>query len=593
MILQALNQYYERKSGSGELAPPGYQWKEIQFLIVLSKGGRFLQLDDTRTPRGNKFITRSFLVPQERERSGSRSFEIANTFWDHYGYVMAYPKSDTPKDLEMAKKQAACFLKRCKQIEAFAPDDNNIKAVVTFLESESEHARVFADPKWLECAKIPGCNLSFRIAGHNDLVCQEQAIKAFLEVDQADANEDDDALAAIDGICLVTGKYGRLARTHPRTPILGVNPSSKSNAKLVSFQKNSGFDSYGRQQSYNAPVSEQAAFTYTTALNHLLRKGSPQRLQIGDASTVFWSESKFEDEFAALFGGGDKDDPDRRTQAVKNLLEATKTGVYLRDDGEARFYVLGLSPNAARIAVRLWQAGPVKQFASNIAKHFKDIEIEKPAYESAFLPLWRLLNATALQNKSENVPADLAGDTMRAILSGLPYPSALLQAAIRRIRAEQDVGYVRAAVVKACLNRLFRQRNEEELTMSLDKSNNDPGYRLGRLFAALERIQAAAQPGINATIRDRYYGAASSSPASVFPVLVKLKNHHLSKLDTAALSTWFEKLLGEIFDGLTDFPAHLSLSEQGLFAIGYYHQQQDFFKGKAKESESTSNNNGE
>jgi CRISPR-associated protein Csd1 len=249
---------------------------------------------------------------------------------------------------------------------------------------------------------------------------------------------------------------------------------------------------------------------------------------------------------------------------------------------------LGLAPNAARIVVRFWQEGPVRDFASHIARHFRDIEIVAPGFEKPYLPLYRLLNSTALQNKGENVPPDMAGDTMRAILTGRPYPAMLLQAAVRRCRAERQVNYPRAAIIKACLNRL----SAKELTMSLDLDNTDPGYRLGRLFSALERVQSAAQPGINATIRDRYYGAVSSSPASVFPVLLRLKNHHLAKLD-GGLATWYEKLFGEIVAGITAFPPQLSLKEQGLFAIGYYHQQQDFFTGKSKLVSTPDSNAGE
>lgn len=588
MILQALNEYYERKSGSGELAPPGFQWREIPFLVVLTESGGFLQLDDTRAPQGGRLVAKSFLVPQERERSGSRSFEIANTLWDHYGYVLGYPKTDSAKDVEMARKQSISFLNRARHISTAAPEDRDTKAVVAFLESNGERSRALSDSKWPECAQIPGCILSFRIAGRSDLVCQGQAIKTFLEHDQENADGDgEDVLPEIDGVCLVTGSYGRLTRKHPRTPILGVKPSSKSNAKLVSFQKNSGFDSYGRLQSYNAPVSEQAAFAYTTALNHLLRKGSRQRIQVGDASTVFWSADKsdFENAFPDLFGADDKDDPDRGIEAYRNLIESTKNGVYSGWDARMKFHVLGLAPNAARIAVRFWQTGRVEDFALHIRKHFDDIAIDAPTWDKPYLPLFRLLLSTALLAKAENIAPDLAGDTMRAILAGLPYPSMLLQAAIRRIRAEREVTYPRAAILKASLNRQRRLRPQslsaKEIAMSLDKSNTDPGYRLGRLFAALERIQGAAQPGINATIRDRYYGAASSSPASVFPVLIKLKNHHLGKLDSPALVTWFEKVLGEIFDGIASIPSRLSLNEQALFAIGYYHQQQDFFKKKA------------
>ncbi|MGH8162363.1 MAG: type I-C CRISPR-associated protein Cas8c/Csd1, partial [Gammaproteobacteria bacterium] len=512
-------------------------------------------------------------------------------------YVLAHPKSDSPKDLDMARKQAASFLERCRNILDTAPTDSSLKAVVTFLESDASHQKLFADPNWIECAKVPGCNLTFRVAGQNELVCQSDAIRSFVEREvPAPTNPEDsgEVPTPVQGVCLVTGQYARLARTHPRTPLPDKN--SKSNAKLVSFQKASGFDSYGRQQSYNAPVGEHAAFNYTTALNHLLRRDSPNRIQVGDASTVFWAaeDSAFAGSFAAMFGATDQDNPDSGVQAVRGMLKATETGAYVPDDRDVRFYVLGLAPNAARIAVRFWKEGPVRDFALHIAQHFKDIEIVAPGFEKPYLPLYRLLNSTALLNKGENVPPNMAGDTMRAILTGLPYPAMLLQAAVRRCRAERQINYPRAAVIKATINRLIRhqQLNAKELDMSLNRNNTDPGYRLGRLFSALERVQSAAQPGINSTIRDRYYGAASSSPSSVFPVLLRLKNHHLAKLD-GGLATWYEKLFGEIFSGIEDFPPQLSLKEQGLFAIGYYHQQQDFFAGKSKPTSTPDSNAGE
>jgi CRISPR-associated protein Csd1 len=306
---------------------------------------------------------------------------------------------------------------------------------------------------------------------------------------------------------------------------------------------------------------------------------------VGDASTVFWAEedSPFEEIFAALISGSDEDDPKRGIEVVRDWLSAPYTGVHRDAGDDTRFHVLGLAPNAARIAVRFWQTGTVREFADRIRQHFADIAIVAPSFETSHLPLWRLLAATALKGESKNVVPNLAGDTMRAILAGTDYPAALLQAAIRRCRAEQSVPFARAAVIKAYLNRRARLQSasEKELSMSLDRENNEPAYRLGRLFAALERIQAAAQPGINATIRERYYGAASSSPASVFPILLRLKNHHLAKLDSAALKTWYEKLLGEIFLGIgPDFPRHLDMPAQGRFAIGYYHQTQDFFTRK-------------
>lgn len=595
MILQALNRYYERASvhqlkatdATASIAPIGFEQKGIPFVLVVDASGELLQIDDTQTGEGKAKRARSFLVPQGTKKSVNVA---ANLLWGNAEYVLDIPD---PKKLEdkQSKGKEAEYRKRLHEMhEAFAreitrrlgavTDDPGVAAVLAYLKNINTE-RLSQERAWPEISgKNP--NLTFRLASDtNDTpVFARPAVAMIL---RADTPLDTASAANGMGLCLVRGTRDTIERLHPA--IKGVWGAQTSGANIVSFNL-AAFNSYGKEQGANAPIGEQAAFNYTTALNHLLRRNSPNRIQVGDASTVFWASEKspFEDSFAALFGAGDKDDPDRGAQALRGLFEATQTGVYLPADKDAHFYVLGLAPNAARIAVRFWQEGPVEDFALHIRRHFDDIAIARPDFEKPYLPLYRLLNSTALQNKGESVPPDLAGDTMRAILTGLPYPAMLLQAAIRRCRAEQQVNYPRAAAIKASVNRLIRHRqfNAKELAMSLDRNNMDPGYRLGRLFAALERIQSAAQPGINATIRDRYYGAGSSSPASVFPVLLRLKNHHLAKLGNPGLATWFEKLLGEIIDGLGDFPPQLSLREQGLFAIGYYHQQQDFFAGKSK-----------
>jgi CRISPR-associated protein Csd1 len=582
MILQALNEYYERKQSSGELAPEGFERKEIPFVIVLDDSGGVRQIDDTRSGEGKKKQARSFLVPQAAKKSVNVA---ASLLWGNTEYVLGVPD---PKKLEDSKKKGkeSRYRERLEEMHsAFATlienrlgglNDAGITAVLAFLSSP-DMRRLEQEACWQEI-QTTNPNITFRLNSDNPdtLVCMRPAVVEALQT------SDDEDGSGSKSFCSITGKDDRVQRLHPS--IKGVWGAQTSGANIVSFNL-PAFASYGKEQGANAQIGQRAAFNYTTVLNHLLSKGSPQCIRVGDASTVFWAsrESTFVDSFAALFGPANADNPDRGVQAVRNLLDATRTGVYLPPDKDARFYVLGLAPNAARIAVRFWQEGPVSEFALNIARHFTDIEINKPAFESGYLSLFRLLNSTALQNRSENVPPDLAGDTMRAILAGLPYPAALLQTAVRRCRAEQSIPYVRAALIKACLNRLIRAQHlsAKEIDVTLDRSNTDPGYRLGRLFSALERVQSAAQPGINATIRDRYYGAASSSPSSVFPILLRLKNHHLAKLD-GALATWYEKLFGEIFSGIETFPVHLSLQEQGLFAIGYYHQQQDFFANKSK-----------
>jgi CRISPR-associated protein Csd1 len=578
MILQALTSYYERLAADGNIAPEGCKRIEIPFLIVLNTKGEFVGLQDTRTATGRKILAKAFLVPEERERSGSKAWKTANLLWDHYGYVLGWPKSESDKDKEMARKQHDSFVSEVKNLSLLCPADTAVQAVCRFLESGNFDV-VYNHSSWKDCAKISGCNLTFLIEGQYELVCQRDSVRDVISHGHTtkDESEEDGLSEDTEGFCLVTGENGPIARLHPRTPISG----AKSNAKIVSFQKNMGFDSYGKLQSYNAPTSKKAAFAYTTALNEMLAKQSRQKLYIGDATTVFWAEKKnvLEDVFADIFGEPAKENPAQANAAIRVLYEAPKAGTPPLVEDLTRFYVLGLAPNAARIAVRFWHEGTVGKTARHIRQHFDDCAMTHGPKQPEYLSLFRLLVATALQGKSENIPPNLAGDFMKAILTGSPYPQTLLGAAIRRCRAEREVTYPRAALIKAVLARSarFYQQPEKEVNMALDTSNTNIGYRLGRLFATLEKIQEEASPGINATIRDRFYGAASGTPVAAFPHLMKLKNHHLAKLDNRGRAVNLEKIITEIIGGIVDFPTHLSLQDQGRFSVGYYHQRQDFF----------------
>lgn len=464
MILQALNDYYERKSGSGELAPDGFEWKEIPFVLVLDADGRFVQIDDTRRIEGKKKTARAFLVPQTVKRSVGIA---ANLLWDTVEYVLGVVREDGKP--ERVADQHAAF--KVRVVDLGAVEDAGLLALRAFLDN-LDLAPLQADPLWADMvASNPF--ISFRLSEDNadTLICQRPAVVNAIRAPAAD-------VAGRMGFCAVRGEEDDIARLH--AAIKGVWGAQSSGANIVSFNL-AAFSSFGKEQSYNAPVGERAAFAYTTALNHLLRKGSPQRMQVGDASTVFWAadvqHSAFEKEFAALFGEGEKGDPDRGAEAVRNLYRATETGVYRESDAAARFCVLGLAPNAARVAVRFWQVAPIRELALRIRAHFDDLELVKPEFEKPYLSLFRLLSSIAPQNKAENVPPGLAGDTMRAILSGAPYPAMLLQAAVRRIRAEQSVNYPRAAILKASLNRLIRHHrlSAKELPVSLDKDNIQVG----------------------------------------------------------------------------------------------------------------------
>jgi CRISPR-associated protein Csd1 len=581
MILQELARYYQRKAIDPDtaLAPEGFEQKEIPFLIILKNDGDFVQIDDTRTPDGKRKRARSFLVPQGVKKT---SGVAANLLWDTAEYVLGI---DTKGKPERVATQHAAFVHRLAE---FSADDTGVRAVRAFL-ARVPLAQLEQSPSWEEI-RTKNPVLSFQLAGDVELVCARPAVISALRVGAVDAEPD--ASNASRGICLVTGQVAEIERLHPA--IKGVWGAQPSGANIVSFNLRA-FESYGKEgrQGGNAPVGRPAAFAYTTALNHLLGRDSTQRIQIGDSSTVFWAsaDSPLEDSFASLFGEPPKDDPDRNTRVVKALYESVKLGSLNVNRDTTRFFVLGLAPNISRISIRFWMTGTVLEYSQRIIEHFNDIAIDHAPHEPPFLSLFRLLASTALQDEAKNIPPNLGGDTMRAILSGLPYPETLLLGAIRRVRAEREVTYPRAAIMKACINRKTRRDNpgkEEEVHVSLDPANTNVGYRLGRLFSVLEKVQEEASPGLNATIRDRFYGAASSTPVTVFSNLLKLSKHHLAKIESRGRAVNLEKLIGEItnaIDGGEGFPNHLSIADQGRFAIGYYHQKRAFYTKKPEPAE--------
>ena len=564
MILQALKDYYDRKASdpSSALAPEGWELKEIPFVIVIGKEGNLIGIDDLREGEGRVKRGKSQLVPASVKRSVNIT---ANLLWDTVGYALGV---DARGDEERVKKQHAAFRERLRDVFGGQPTDGGMVALVKFLEVCDE--QLLATSSVWEEAKSNNAFVSFRLQGESELVCQRPGVRAVI-----DAQPRGEA----DGFCLVSGNRDKVAVLHPA--IKGIRGGQPTGTNIVSFNL-PAFESYGKEQGANAPVGEVATRAYTTALNHLLSKDSRQKMGVGDSTVVFWAEKPsgvvVEEAFAAWFDPP-RDEPDAGAAKVKALYEF-KHGKPLSGDDDQRFFVLGLSPNAARVSVRFWQVATIRELGERVFQHFQDLEITLPPKAPRYPSLYRLLSSIAAQQEAKNIPPNLAGDWMRSILSGAPYPQTLLQAALRRSRAEREVSPLRAALIKACLNR-SRSGREEDLHVSLDLTNANTGYRLGRLFAAFEKIQEEANPGINATIRDRYFGSASASPLVAFPILNRLKNHHLAKLENRGRAVNFERLIGEVMGGLdatNPFPPSLSLADQGRFAVGYYHQRQKFFE---------------
>ncbi len=565
MILQAINAYYRRKQADPDpknrLPAFGLEEKEIPFVLEIDAEGQLVNLADTRSGEGKKKIGQRFLVPQGVKKT---SGVAANLLWDNAEYVLGV---DTRGKPERVVEQHAAYRARLDALPEAARADAGLRAVRAFLDAP-DRTRLESHPAWPEILAVNPV-MTFRLHGDLELVCQRSVVVL--------ASEASGEIAADQptGICLVSGDTAAIERLHPA--IKGVWGAQTSGANIVSFNARA-FESYGKRerQGENAPVGKAAVFAYTTTLNHLLARDSRQRMQVGDTSTVFWAEEAHELE--NLFGEVMRDDPAQGTGALTALYSAVQSGKFALGDADTRFHVLGLAPNAARIAIRFWETASAMELATRIQRHFEDIRLVHADYEPEHLSLFRLLTGVALLGKADNIPPNLGGEVLRAILEDLPYPAPLLNLAVQRCRAEQKPTYARTAVIKASLNRLLRRSpsTEREYLPMLDPANTNPAYRLGRLFAVLEKIQEEASPGLNATIRDRYYGAASSTPVSVFTTLLRLKNHHLGKLHRGR-AVQMETLIGEIMGSLADFPRQLALPDQGRFALGYYHQRQTFF----------------
>jgi CRISPR-associated protein Csd1 len=577
MILQALAHLYERRSldpdPARRLPSPGLEDKDIPFIVELRADGSPVQLRDTRRLEGKKLRGQSFVVPQGVKKT---SGVLANLLWDTAEYTLGVSaKGGSPRLLE----QVCAFRDRALALEPHAHGDVGLNALLAFLAAP-QLAALRTAPHWDDMVTANAL-VSFELQGDGGLlICQRPGVQSAIRALATTQSPAEQAW------CLVEGAIRPVARLHGS--IKGVWGAQSSGANIVSFNLNA-FDSYGKSQGQNAPVGETAVFAYTTALNALLDRSSRNRVQVGDASTVFWADAPhpFDGEFSLADLFGESDNPDKGRDAVRALFNAVRSGQMPKELGETRFFVLGLSPNAARISIRFWlPAVPFSELAPRLLQHFEDIRVARRFDSDPETPsLFRLLTSLALQGKADHIPPRLAGEWMRAILEGRPLPAGLLNVAVQRCKAEQDVGYLRACVLKAWLNRLARQSSTTAPTFkeALDMDHPAPAYRLGRLFAALERIQEQAQPGINATIRDRYYGAASTTPVAVFTTLLRLKNAHLKKLSDGQTG-FFERLVGEILaplDPAAGFPRQLSLPEQGQFAIGYYHQRQAFFARKA------------
>lgn len=572
MILKALYDYYQRKSE--ELPAFGCELKEIGFILVIDKDGNFLRFEDRRIDKKN---ASSFLV---KKHAGRSSAPIANLLYDNCSYILGY---STEGDIDSNAKYISVFKAKVEELYTKLPNNSAVSAIWKFYQKNPAEnlLKVQADPLWPEIEK----NLNKKYSTFSFLLEGETTIVA-AQKDVINADEEKEGNEK-EQLCLITGNHGKAVDVTTATMIAG----SQATAKLVAFQVNSGYDSYGKQKGFNAPISQKAEFAYTTALNHILSANSRNKFLVGNRTYLFWGSSnsngnqETESSIFAMFGFNDseEEDPNARIYQIRKVFEGIYSGS-IKTDLNDRFYIARLAPNAARIAIVYWAELPLKEFAHTILRHFEDMDIVDTRKEKKpYMGLKSILATVTLGGKSSEATPNLPDAVIKSIFQGLPYPDTLYHSCLRRIRAEQSVSITRAAILKAYLNRKYT--NQKPIQIMLDKENTNQGYLCGRLFAVIDKLQNDANH-IH-SIRERYMNAASSTPATVFATILNLSAIHANNLNNEGSRIFYDKLKQEIISKINadGFPSHLDLQDQGRFFVGYYQQMQSFFLTETKQTE--------
>jgi len=567
MILHALHQYYERLAPDNMVPEFGFSMENVGFVLEIDKDGKLLQVNDIRQGEGAKMRPVLMEIPYTNKVNVRANNVEPNFLIDKAAYLFGNDKKTKAKRLpDCYKSFVSLVMEVLGEI-----DDKGGNAVLKFYKKWNPTKAPKKLQFWDDITSDKAGFIAWRLDGERDYIHLRPKVK---EAWQKYLGKQSSKLKCQ---CMITGSVDTdIQQLHAQ--FKGITGGQSSGKSLVSFNIKSA-ESYGKEQSFNAPVSVKAEFKSSTALKHLIRNEA-QHLYIGDTYTVFWTErnSPVEDFFGLIMNPRDTSTADNKELAV--FLESVSEGKLPADyEPNIPFYVLGLSPNAARLSVRFWHVSTVKDISEKLGQHFRDLSIIRSFDSDPVYPgMWRLLRETSNQKSREGPPPLLAGAVMQSILKGTPYPQTLLSTVIGRIRAEQNINYMKAAIIKAVLIRKYRTQNKTlEISMALNKENKNEAYLLGRLFAVLEKAQQDAIPGANATIKDRYYGSASATPKAVFPQLLRLAQHHITKAEYGRVR---DKLIEEIICDIKNFPAHLTIDGQGLFAIGYYHQRQDFYKKK-------------
>ena len=605
----------------GKVAPSGMEWKAIPFIIVIDEDGTFRRVIDTRDKENKQ--GREYLVAKAKGRSGSRSYAISQILWDHSGYVLGIPTDDSEEKQVMAPKQHKAFKQELAKLRELFPENKGFKAVELFYKIYEEKkngelsdlfevevkdlSNIIPEDVLQEIKKKVGANISFLLSTEsnpNKLISSHEDIQSYQAGGSEEEGED-------KGRCLVTGEQGTIARLHGGISLFG----AQANATLISFQKSSGYDSYGKEQGLNAPISQPASDAIISGLNMLLEKDKNTNYRIGETTFVFWN-TLLDDELLknyqeATFTGLPSDDdfdeeeeatstskkkvakknPEQETKVVIQALRSALGGknANIDRDHSDRFYILALAPNAKRVSVKLWMEGTVSEIVGNTLAHLDDMNIvrfgglldeETPPLH----PVYRIMKAIYTATDSTKWPRQVVQELLESIIKGLPYAPTLQMACLERIHHDHTSKYpvteLRAALLKAYINRKHRKNPQiKQLTMALDKSNSNPAYLAGRLFALLERIQEKAIPGVKANITDRYFRTASSTPGIIFGRLLQLSAFHLSKIkkEHGGLGFYFDRQIQEVLEllpgGQATFDKFFTPDQQSIFAVGYYHQK--------------------
>lgn len=618
MIIQSLCRHYDILGRDENVDIPrlGYSSAKVSFALVISPDGVLLNIVDLRSDE-KKPKPKNMDVPIQKSRS---SGVVPYFVCDNAKYVFGVEKmkrgdfekkfsSSSPendpaeytilegndKDVTLVHRRSReCFEEfRARQHEILdGLDDPGVRGFLTFLDGwkpeeflENSKTRQYKDDL------LAGGNCVFECNG--DFLHRKGAVRNAWE--NYSQNESGDVFVAQ---CLVTGEVGPISQVHNK--IQGVVGAQSAGASLVSFN-NEAFCSYGKSQSLNSPISESSMFKYTTALKYLLA-GQSNRIRIADTTVVFWAETgdkSCEDLVRFFFDPQEAEKIEdqnaegsrvRDTATIKqigDILTKVRSGTKIHQedigtDPETNFYILGLSPNNARLAVRFWYVDTVEDLIAKVARHHLDMEIVRDDSGPRYFSVYRLLNETVPQSSDRKVVSPLLGGLlMRSILTGTAYPMPLYSAILSRVKVEGSINVVRAGLIKAYLLRLSRSGltnlKMDAITVSLNEDSSNVPYRLGRLFAVLEKVQSDTNREMKSTINSKYFSGASSTPAVVFPVLLKLAQHHIAKSDWGFKSS---QSIEEILAGVDEFPAYLNLEDQGMFMLGYYHQRKAFYKKK-------------